>query len=290
VNTDWCQRWRGGEHTWRHRSEGGFDPTPYTVEVVAEAVAKSYVLANHYSGTFPASSRRIGLFRGDDLVGVAVLGIPVQAAVLSGTFPDLEPYVESLELSRFVLDDECPANSESWFLARCFDELAPTGLRGVVAFSDPVPRRLGDRVLFPGHVGTIYQASNATYCGRGRARILTIVPQAGGVVLNDRSMAKVRSGDRGHDHVERRLVDWGARPLREGEARDRWLVEALDAVGAQRLRHSGNHRYAFRLGSTARARRAVRIGHPPSIYPKSTDPSQGDLLRSAVVESATLVL
>jgi hypothetical protein len=41
------------------------------------------------------------------------------------------------------------------------------GLCGVVSFSDPVPRRTAAGTLvFPGHIGTIYQASNAEYLGR----------------------------------------------------------------------------------------------------------------------------
>lgn len=60
--------------------------------------------------------------------------------------------------SRFVLLDECPGNSESWFLARCFDALLADGVRGVVPFADPVPRRTASgRLVMPGHVGTIYQ-------------------------------------------------------------------------------------------------------------------------------------
>lgn len=101
------------------------------------------------------------------LVGVAVFGVPVQRAVLSSALPTLEPYRESQELSRFVLLDEVPANAESWFLARCFGELRDAGVRGVVSFADPVPRRAADgTVLAPGHVGIIYQAAGAAYAGR----------------------------------------------------------------------------------------------------------------------------
>ena len=44
----------------------------------------------------------------------------MQRRVLTAVFPDLEPYAESLELSRFVLAESVPANGESWFLARCW--------------------------------------------------------------------------------------------------------------------------------------------------------------------------
>jgi hypothetical protein len=53
---------------------------------------------------------------------------------------------------------------ESWFLARCSRLAAEAGLRGLVMFSDPVPRTRTDGVVvMPGHIGTIYQASNAVY-------------------------------------------------------------------------------------------------------------------------------
>ena len=48
------------------------------------------------------------------------------------------------------------------------------GMRSVVSFADPVPRRVGGRVLFPGHVGIIYQAANAVFTGRSTARRLTL--------------------------------------------------------------------------------------------------------------------
>jgi hypothetical protein len=53
---------------------------------------------------------------------------------------------------------------ESWFLGQCARLAASTGLRGLVMFSDPIPRRRADgTVVMPGHVGVIYQASNAIY-------------------------------------------------------------------------------------------------------------------------------
>lgn len=82
-----------------------------------------------------------------------------------------------MECSRFVLLDECPGNAESWFLARCFDALLAEGVRGVVSFADPVPRRTASGLLvMPGHVGTIYAATNALYTGRATARTVKLLP------------------------------------------------------------------------------------------------------------------
>jgi len=261
-----CQRWSGGRHSWRHLAEGGFDQSRYLVEPLSEAVAKAYVLEHHYSASYPAAKLRYGLFDHQaQLLGVAVFGIPMSAAVLSNTFPELEPMVESLELSRLVLADEVPANAESWFLARCFEDLAAKGLRGVVSFADPVPRVVGGQLLFPGHVGTIYQASNARYCGRATPRSLVLLPD--GTVLSARSAQKVRAKERGHEHVERLLVGLGATPPAADERGADWLAEALRAVGATTLRHRGNHRYAFALGDR-RARRRLRIEGVTGPYPK----------------------
>jgi hypothetical protein len=56
--------------------------------------------------------------------------------VVRNVFPDLQPYHESLVLSRFVLVDAVPANGESWFLGQVFAAAAREGLRGVVSFAD----------------------------------------------------------------------------------------------------------------------------------------------------------
>lgn len=277
--SDRCQRWVDGRHSWRHRSDGGFDPARYSVAPIDEATAKSYVVRHHYSGSYPAASRRFGLFVDDDcddpLVGVAVFGIPMSTRALTNVYPDLEPVAESLELSRFVLEGErgsssgrAPGNSETWFLARCCEELAAAGVLGLVAFSDPVPRRVGEQLLFPGHVGLVYQASNAVALGRGTARTLTLLPD--GRVLSARSAQKVRSQERGHEHVERLLVGYGARAPKAGERPAQWLDQALDDIGTTRVRHGGNWRYAIPT-VRGRARRRLEIAGVTCAYPKAVD-------------------
>lgn len=261
--------------SWRHPADGGFDPARYRVDVIDEAAAKAFVVEHHYSGTYPAARIRVGLFDTleptDVLVGVAVFAVPVQAKVLSNVFPDLEVYRESLELARFVLLDACPSNSETWFLARAFTELLAAGVRGVVSFADPVPRRSmsGDLIL-PGHVGTIYQAKGAVYCGRGTARTLTVLPD--GTTFNDRARQKFLAGEQGERYVAERLESFGARPRKAGDDRRVWLIDALEGIGASRLRHRGCHRYAFPLGSNQRARDRITVtGQLAVPFPKMTD-------------------
>jgi len=244
------------------------------------------VQSRHYSGTWPAAARRYGLFDlAGGLLGVCVLGIPMSAAVLTNVFSDLEPMVEALELSRLVLADEVPGNAETWFIARVFaDAAAAAGVRGVVAFADPVPRVIDGRLVFPGHRGAVYIAKGGAYLRRATPRTLTVLGD--GRVLSDRSAQKVRQDERGHEHVERQLVRLGADPRRATQPGAQWLAEALGQVRATRLRHRGNHRYAFRLGRTARERARVRIARPSGPYPAAVDavpPAQLGLLGGTVV-------
>lgn len=265
--SDWCQRWNTGQHSWRHRSEGGFDASRYDAAAIDENMAKGFVVGHHYSGTYPAASQRYGLFEGDELVGVTVLSVPVQAKVLTSAFETLVPYEESLEIGRLVMLDRVPGNGESFFLGRVFRLAAAEGIRGLLSMSDPMPRRnAAGELIKPGHVGVIYKASNATYLGRATPRSLVVLPD--GAILNARSMQKVRAQSRGHGHVERLLIAHGARPMRSGDKPAVWLAEALDEVRARRVRHKGNHRYAFAIGPT---RRTVAIGGPALPYPKQPD-------------------
>lgn len=262
-----------------------------------EASAKEFVQAHHYSRSYPAAVHRFGLhdrrFNGL-LVGVAVFSVPASVRVLTGVFPDLVPYQESLELGRFcllgpVLSTSSPlspgtavgspvgpsegfvppsGNAESWFLARCLRLLRQVGVRGVVSFADPVRRvALDGTVVQPGHVGACYQASNAVLTGRSSRRTLALLPD--GRVLSDRALQKVRSQDQGHEYVERLLCSWGATPPQSGADMRVWLREALDQARVRRLRHEGNYRYAF--VSSRHDRRLVRVLGGPLPYPKALD-------------------
>jgi|SRR5579884_2145408 len=279
------QRWYAGRHSWRRPEDGGFRPERYRVRPITESVAKAYCLEYHYAKSYPNAVHRYGMFLADEpedtgLVGVAVFGIPVRAEVLRNPLPALAPIRESLELSRFVLEGEAlrpgapggraPANSESWFLANALRMLSQQGIRAVVAFCDPVARVVDGRTLWPGHIGTIYQASNAVYLGRGTARALIVLPD--GSAFSDRAVSKIRRQEQGHEYAERRLIALGASPRIGGPANAAaWLRDALDRVGAVRLAHPGNHRFVL---ATSRAhRRNLRLGFTVLPYPKgTTDP------------------
>jgi hypothetical protein len=251
------QRWREQRDTYRPAGET-IVTTEYSVEQIPEPDAKAFVLLHHYSSSYPAARARFGLFRGSQLAGVAVLSHPCSDRVLTNVFPAV-PTSESVELGRFVLLDNVPGNGETWFLGRVFRALRRDGFAGVVSFSDPEARTsAAGAVVFPGHIGTIYQAHNAAYLGRSTARSLRLLPN--GRVLSDRAIQKVRGGERGWGHVVDLLLQHGA-PAFDGRDSAAWLQRALQ-VTTRLQRHHGNHRYAWGLTKSTRRNLSGRT------YPK----------------------
>jgi hypothetical protein len=248
------QRWRDGTTRYRPAHET-INPLHYEVAALdTDTQAKDFILQHHYSASYPAARFRFGLFRHGVLAGVAVFSHPCSNKVLTNVFPG--DALDSVELGRFVLLDEVPGNGETWFLGQAFRQLKKTGLRGVLAFSDPVPRTMaGGGVMFRGHIGTIYQAHNGSYLGRATPRRLRLLPD--GRVLSDRAIQKIRAGEQGWRYSAQLLEQFGAAPCPE---RDRlaWLNKAL-ATYTRPLRHPGNHRYAW---SFERRRKLVGSSYP----------------------------
>lgn len=294
------QRWFQRLGSWRDPSEIIDTRTYEVAELHDDATPKRFVEAHHYSGSYPAARERFGLYRigggfaareadalahaGDtaraehmlssserDLVGVAVFSHPPNEAVLRRLPCER---MAGIELGRFVLLSSVPGNGESWFLARCFEHLRQKGLEALVSHSDPLPRRTttGDLVL-PGHIGNIYQATNAIYGGRTKARAIWLLPD--GTVFSERAMTKIRARDRGYRYAVEQLVDHGAeRPLDLGQDLGAWLTDQLPRVG-RRVKHRGNHRYLWALNKHLRkaiaALALVDAAGDPVKYPKQLD-------------------
>lgn len=251
-----CQRWRDRRDSYRPDGET-IRTREYEVhESHSDSEARAFVEAHHYSGSYPAARLRFFLRHRDELVGVAVLSQPASQAALEKALPFAE---ERAELGRFVLLDSVPANGESWFIARAFELARARGLEAVVAHSDPVARRTsGGAVVFPGHIGTIYQATNARYLGFTGPQTLRLFSD--GSVLSARALSKLRARDKGYRYVVELLVGAGA-PAPVGDWRT-WTRAAVGAV-TRPLRHRGNHRYVWALD------RALRKKLPESLpYPK----------------------
>ncbi|HWA29138.1 MAG TPA: hypothetical protein VG734_26040 [Lacunisphaera sp.] len=261
--TDTVQRWRSGRASYRPAGEP-IRARDYEVAPIADdSTARSFVARHHYEHSYPAARLRVGLHRAGELVGVAVFSQPASQAALAAALPFASAGVE---LGRFVLLDDVPANGESWFLARAF-ELARERFDAIVSHSDPAQRR-GARgeLVFPGHIGTIYQATNATYCGLTPRRTRRVL--ADGTILSARGLSKLRRRERGWRYVVELLVAHGA-PAPAGDWGE-W-VRAAVAATSRAERHPGSHRYVWALENGLRRQLPV-----PLPYPKMT-PRGGSL-------------
>ncbi len=117
----------------------------------------------HYKHTSRSMKQRevFSLWYEDLLVGCAVFGdiCSAKGEVLYGA--------DTIELRRFVLVNEAPRNSESFFLSRCIKLLKKSGkYQRILTYADPNK----------GHEGTIYKATNFKYIGveKYRQQILRI--------------------------------------------------------------------------------------------------------------------
>jgi hypothetical protein len=255
-----CQRWRDRRDSYRPAGEPIRTALYDVARIDSDRIARAFVEQHHYSGSFPAARARFGLYRRDELVGVAVLSQPPSQAALEVSCPLPVDASARAELGRFVLLDNVPANGESWFLARCFDLAARDGFAGIVAHSDPWQRtNAHGEAVFAGHLGTIYQATNATYRGLTKPSTQRLLPD--GTVLSPRALSKLRLRDRGWRYVVELLLRHGA-PEPDGDWRA-WCTRAIGAV-SRTYRHRGNHRYLWALD------RRLRRHLPASLpYPKA---------------------
>lgn len=256
---DVVQRWRDRRGCYRPKGEP-LDVSRYEVAVIpGDTVPREFVRRHHYSGSYPAARFRFGLYRSGALAGVAVLSHPTNERALDVFGEARIERLARVELGRFVLLDDVPANGESWFLARAFELARREGVAAVVAHSDPEPRCTADgELVFPGHLGTIYQATNAVYRGRAQARTWRMLPD--GTILSARTLSKLRARERGWRYAADLLVRHGA--PEPGGVWAEWLRGAVAAT-TRPFRHRGTHRYVWAL--EPRLRRSLPEGLP---YPK----------------------
>lgn len=127
-----------------------------TVAPVQSKIGKAFIIEHHYSHGCHNGPMTYGMFRGNDLVGVCAFATPCSENVRASVFGP--GFVDNVtELHRLVLLEEEPRNSESWFIVRALKLLKQRKphIWAVLSFADATE----------GHVGTIYQATNAIFTG-----------------------------------------------------------------------------------------------------------------------------
>jgi hypothetical protein len=259
------QRWLFKQDRYRPAGEV-INPGEYEGTAIGSAVANAFVRTHHYSGTPVYDRYRYGLFHHGKLAGVAIFSHPTndRSIAMFGAAATRR----SMELGRFVLLDEVPGNGESWFLGQCFRLLRlehdiktgdPLRPHGVIAFSDPVPRRTSEGIMvMPGHRGVIYQAHNGIYLGRSTKRTLYMWPN--GRVVNSRRLQKIRGNEAGAGPAVAEFREFGAdEPWDDRRA---WLRHWLQRL-TSKVQHPGNFKYAWGLDRAAKA--SLPRGLP---YPK----------------------
>lgn len=262
-----CQRWRNGRARYRPAGEV-FNTACADVQTIDEGTAKAFTIQHHYARSYPAARFRVGLFIAapfhmERLVGVAIFSVPMSQGVIPHHFQGLAP-ARGVELGRLVLLDDIAANAESWFVARAFRLLKErfADIDGVLSYSDPVERvDSGGNVVKRGHVGTVYQALNSAYLGRARGG--TMILASDGRIVSRRALSKLRNDESGAAYAYQQLRAMGAparAPMEEGIA---YADRALREGGFRRVRHPGNHTYAWWLGESHR-----RPEWSPIAYPK----------------------
>lgn len=273
-----AQRWRDGRSSFRPHDDEYIDTRHFEIHEItgkgSDSTCRRFVQRHHYSGSYVAARRRYGLtdLRTHELVGVAVYSVAGGQHVAGYSFPFLDRN-EVVCLGRLVLLDYVKKDGESWFVTECQRRLYHDhGIKGVVSFSDPVPRRseTTNELVMPGHVGVVYQACNALYTGRSKPETVRLYRDDCSDVA-PRSLSKIRARARGSlDPVKtdgweaavETLVAHGARHPRRGELRGTelldWLGGALHETTTA-FRHPGKHRYLF--GLDRRVRRAIRRQH-----------------------------
>jgi len=132
---------------------------------------REFIKEHHYTGGCAVASMIWGVEYAETLVGAIAFHTPISENLRKSIFEADSPkpcdcshidgdhyYRQHLtELHRLVTLDDCPKNTESWFISKALSRLKEYKPKywAVVSFADSTED----------HTGTIYQASNALYYG-----------------------------------------------------------------------------------------------------------------------------
>lgn len=121
----------------------------------------------HYSGHSANQSYRYGLWYEATLWGVCGFNLPTRETCAS-VF-GLEHVDRVAHLSRLAMADHAPKNSESRLIAGALTMLASEHerFRAVITYADPLE----------GHIGYVYQATNAIYTGLSTVKDRYVTPE-----------------------------------------------------------------------------------------------------------------
>ena len=252
---EWAQRWSHKRERWvPHHAV--MDVRLYGVEELDYTTSCDYLRTHHYAHNPAPAVARYGLYktRGGvlkpELVGVITYGEGMGDYVLNawcGVGPVREGVVGALECNRLVLAEEEPYNAESWFATRAQRALieAHPQLHAILSYADPVERRnAAGEVFKPGHIGGIYKALGWSYEGRAKPRT-HVVDLLTGDVVSERTISKLRKGERGWQYATRELEQATGLTRWQGESGESFWVRCVASGRLGKVRHPGNHVYVW---------------------------------------------
>ena len=198
-----------------------------TVGPVSTRDVDEFCKRYHYTATGGNASWRWGLWHGVMLLGIVGYNLPTRETCESVFGP--EHFDKVWHMGRLALSDEAPRNSESRLIAGSLQLIKTQhpDTWGVLTYA----------ATDVGHIGYVYQATNAIYTGVGGDSHY-FVDESGrrrSTYLNGKGVSKARATDMG------------------------WT------------RHEGGpkHRYLYVLGSKTQRRERMRLLRLPSLpYPK----------------------
>lgn len=194
---------------------------------VSPADVHEFACRYHYTATGGNMSWRWGLWHGPVLHGVVAYNLPTRTVCESVFGP--EQFDKVWHMGRLVLSEDSPHNSES--------RLIGGSLRAIQATYPHVWAVLTYASADVGHVGTVYQATNALYTGTS--------------------------------HKEHHYVDQELRRRSSYLGGARVLASRAVKLGWTREEGLPKHRYVYILGSkTQRRQRRNMLLYPVLPYPK----------------------
>lgn len=202
-----------------------------TVAPVSVGDVQEFAARYHYTGHNGSALWRWGLWDGPTLHGVIAYNLPTRS-VCECVFGE-EYFDKVWHMGRLALSDDSPRNSESRLIGLSLKAITNQypDVWAVLTYADPAV----------GHLGYVYQATNAIYTGR-----------------SDSSSVRYYIDSQGNRHGTR------ATSCRTDEALKRgWTLQ----------RGETKHRYVYILGSkTQRRQRRALLKLPVLPYPKQPIP------------------
>ena len=184
----------------------------------------------HYTETGGNMSWRWGLWNGPVLHGVVAYNLPTRTACESVFGAEYGPD-KVWHMGRLILSDESPRNSESRLIGGSLHAITKNypGVWAVITYA----------ATDVGHIGTVYQATNALYTGTGGEAWFYVDKQ----------------GRRHGTHHGGRRVH----------------LDRAEQMGWRREQGGVKHRYIYILGNkTERRHRMKLLRYPILPYPKKT--------------------